>query len=194
MPEPIYKIRGLSKRYGTRTVLRELDFDVQRGESLVVLGLSGSGKSVTLRQLNGLEKPDSESGRQAKTALLEVISSARQITQQIQSGDGLLSKMLNDEDYAKKLTEELQELLQNLRVVSDRIAQSQGTLGLLISDPQVYEAMNDIIVGVDESSMLRWLVRNRQKKGIEKRYDAEQLELPQEVPANENSTTSGGTQ
>jgi len=116
------------------------------------------------------------------------------ITDSIQSGDGLLSKMLNDEDYAKKLTEELQQLLRNLRLVSDRIAQSQGTLGLLISDPQVYEAMNDIIVGVDESSMLRWLVRNRQKKGIEKRYNAEQLELPQEVPATDNSTTSGGTQ
>lgn len=58
MPEPIYKIRGLCKRYGQRPVLADLDFDVFRGESLVVLGRSGSGKSVTLRQLNGLEKPD----------------------------------------------------------------------------------------------------------------------------------------
>ena len=58
MLEPIYKIRGLCKRYGTRSVLEDLDFEVLRGESLVVLGRSGSGKSVTLRQLNGLEKPD----------------------------------------------------------------------------------------------------------------------------------------
>jgi phospholipid/cholesterol/gamma-HCH transport system ATP-binding protein len=61
VPEPIYRIRGLSKRYGERGVLHDLDFDVLRGESLVVLGRSGSGKSVTLRQLNGLEKPDSGS-------------------------------------------------------------------------------------------------------------------------------------
>lgn len=61
MPEPIYKIRGLSKQYGARTVLRNLDFDILRGESLVILGRSGSGKSVMLRQLNGLEKPDSGS-------------------------------------------------------------------------------------------------------------------------------------
>ena len=60
-------------------------------------------------------------------------------------------------------------------MVSERIAHSQGTLGLLIADPEIYEAMNDIIVGVDESSMLRWLVRNRQQKGIKKRYDAEQI-------------------
>ncbi len=58
LPEALYQIRGLAKRYGSRTVLAGLDFDVLRGESLVVLGRSGSGKSVTLRQLNGLEKPD----------------------------------------------------------------------------------------------------------------------------------------
>lgn len=58
MTESIYKIRGLCKRYGERPILDNLDFDVYRGESLVVLGRSGSGKSVTLRQLNGLEKPD----------------------------------------------------------------------------------------------------------------------------------------
>lgn len=58
MIEPIYRIRGLCKSYGSRAVLEDLDFDVLRGESLVVLGRSGSGKSVTLRQLNGLEKPD----------------------------------------------------------------------------------------------------------------------------------------
>lgn len=58
MTEPIYKIRGLYKTYGGKTILQDLDFDVYRGESLVVLGRSGTGKSVTLRQLNGLEKPD----------------------------------------------------------------------------------------------------------------------------------------
>lgn len=42
-------------------MLQGLDFDVYRGESLVILGRSGSGKSVTLRQLNGLEKPNSGS-------------------------------------------------------------------------------------------------------------------------------------
>jgi phospholipid/cholesterol/gamma-HCH transport system ATP-binding protein len=63
VPDPIYTVRGLSKSYGSKAVLQNLDFDVFRGESLVILGRSGSGKSVTLRQLNGLEKPDSGSIR-----------------------------------------------------------------------------------------------------------------------------------
>ena len=58
MAEPIYSVRGLTKSYGEKVVLDRLDFDVLSGESFVILGRSGSGKSVTLRQLNGLEKPD----------------------------------------------------------------------------------------------------------------------------------------
>ncbi len=61
MSEPLYRVRGLTKKYGDRTVLERVDCDVLRGECLVILGRSGSGKSVTLRQLNGLEKPDAGS-------------------------------------------------------------------------------------------------------------------------------------
>ncbi len=61
MSEPLFIVRGLRKQYGPKTVLGGLDFEVVRGESLVVLGRSGSGKSVTLRQLNGLERPDAGS-------------------------------------------------------------------------------------------------------------------------------------
>jgi phospholipid/cholesterol/gamma-HCH transport system ATP-binding protein len=55
---PLFAVRGLTKGYGDRLVLDHVDFDVFAGECLVVLGRSGTGKSVTLRQLNGLEKPD----------------------------------------------------------------------------------------------------------------------------------------
>ena len=52
----------------------------------------------------------------------------------------------------------------------------------MIDDPQVYEAINDIIVGIDESRFLRWLVRSRQKEGIEKRYETEQEKLEESGP------------
>jgi phospholipid/cholesterol/gamma-HCH transport system ATP-binding protein len=53
----LFKIRGLTKRYGDRTVLDQVDLDLERGECFVLLGRSGTGKSVLLRQLNGLERP-----------------------------------------------------------------------------------------------------------------------------------------
>ena len=61
MPEPLFQIRGLTKKYGQRVILDDLDFEIQKGECLVILGRSGTGKSVTLRQLNGLEKPEAGS-------------------------------------------------------------------------------------------------------------------------------------
>jgi phospholipid/cholesterol/gamma-HCH transport system ATP-binding protein len=55
----LFSVHALHKSYGSRQVLTDLEFDVRRGECFVVLGRSGSGKSVALRQLNGLERPDS---------------------------------------------------------------------------------------------------------------------------------------
>ncbi len=59
MTEPVFVVSGLRKRYGDKVILDGLDFEIDRGETFVILGRSGSGKSVTLRLLNGLEKPDS---------------------------------------------------------------------------------------------------------------------------------------
>ena len=56
-PEPIISVSGLHVAYGSREVLHGLTFDVQRGETLVVIGGSGSGKSTLLRTLVGLERP-----------------------------------------------------------------------------------------------------------------------------------------
>ena len=52
------RIRNLWKRYGANHVLRGLNLDVRNGEILVILGRSGVGKSVLLRHIIGIEKPD----------------------------------------------------------------------------------------------------------------------------------------
>ncbi len=58
---PLFVVRGLTKTFAGRRVLDGLDFDILTGECFVILGRSGSGKSVTLRQLNGLDRPDAGS-------------------------------------------------------------------------------------------------------------------------------------
>jgi len=56
--EPFIRFVGLEKAFGGNAVLRGVDLDVGRGETLVVLGGSGSGKSVLLRHAIGLIRPD----------------------------------------------------------------------------------------------------------------------------------------
>ena len=53
------EVRQLSKSFGGRPVLREVNLTMEEGKTLVVLGRSGCGKSVVLKHLIGLLKPDS---------------------------------------------------------------------------------------------------------------------------------------
>ena len=56
--EPLIRIRGLHKFYGTFEALKGIDLDVRSGEVVVVIGPSGSGKSTLIRCINLLEDYD----------------------------------------------------------------------------------------------------------------------------------------
>jgi phospholipid/cholesterol/gamma-HCH transport system ATP-binding protein len=59
--EPPVVLRGLRKSFGAQVVLNGIDLTVARGETLAVLGRSGTGKSVLLKIVIGLQKPDAGS-------------------------------------------------------------------------------------------------------------------------------------
>ncbi|MCC6575384.1 MAG: ABC transporter ATP-binding protein [Planctomycetes bacterium] len=60
---PLVEFTDVHKKLGGRPILDGLTFDVKRGETFVIIGYSGTGKSVTLRNLIGLMKPDKGSIR-----------------------------------------------------------------------------------------------------------------------------------
>jgi phospholipid/cholesterol/gamma-HCH transport system ATP-binding protein len=60
-PEVVVSVRELHKAFGRTPVLRGISLEVARGETVVVLGGSGSGKSVLLKHINGLLMPNSGS-------------------------------------------------------------------------------------------------------------------------------------
>jgi phospholipid/cholesterol/gamma-HCH transport system ATP-binding protein len=62
-PDPVIEVRDLWKRFGSQEVLCGLDLNVLQGETLVILGPSGVGKSVLLKHLLGLIRPDRGSVR-----------------------------------------------------------------------------------------------------------------------------------
>jgi len=54
----VVRVRGLHKAFGKKTVLDGVDLDIPRGASTVIIGGSGTGKSVLLKHIIGLMKPD----------------------------------------------------------------------------------------------------------------------------------------
>jgi phospholipid/cholesterol/gamma-HCH transport system ATP-binding protein len=74
-------LQGLHKSYGAQRVLNGIDLTVSSGETLVVLGRSGTGKSVLLKLMIGLQKPDSGSirihGEEITSANIEAVNELR---------------------------------------------------------------------------------------------------------------------
>ena len=97
----------------------------------------------------------------------------------LQNGQGLVPRLLNDKQVGDQALSEFTSLVHQLNSAVTKLNAGEGTAGKLISDPSVYESINDILIGINESKMLRWLIRNRQQKGIDKRVRTEQM---QEAP------------
>jgi phospholipid/cholesterol/gamma-HCH transport system ATP-binding protein len=128
---PLFEVRGLVKSYGGKLVLDGLDFDLLRGECFVILGRSGSGKSVTLRQLTGLEQPDAGSIRfdgVEVTALSEreLFKVRRRVAMLFQGGalfdsmnvfDNLAFPLREHTDFSpERIAERVRELLEQVHL------------------------------------------------------------------------------
>ena len=58
MDTPLIEFKDVTKRFGSRTVLDRVNLQIYEGQVTTIIGLSGSGKSVLLKHIIGLLKPD----------------------------------------------------------------------------------------------------------------------------------------
>jgi ABC-2 type transport system ATP-binding protein len=79
-PDVLIDVRGLTKRYGDRTVVDKVDLQVRRGSIYGFLGPNGSGKTTTIRMLCGLLTPDEGEGR---CLGFDIRTEARKIKRQV---------------------------------------------------------------------------------------------------------------
>jgi phospholipid/cholesterol/gamma-HCH transport system ATP-binding protein len=86
-PSPKIAIRGLTKSFGPKKVLRGVDLDLPAGRSLVVIGGSGTGKSVLIKCVLGLMIPDSGSIR---IDGVEVVGASRATMDELRRKFGML--------------------------------------------------------------------------------------------------------
>jgi len=93
------------------------------------------------------------------------------VAKNLESGDGTIPILLNDPKFGKDFTKNLESFSQHLDSISRKLDEGEGTAGKLINDPSVFDAAHRLVVGVDQSPILRWLVKDRQKSGIKKEYN-----------------------
>jgi len=80
---PVVEVQSVSKSFGATRVLDDVSFDVERGNVLVLIGRSGSGKSTILRCLNGLESVDAGTIRVGDFAVTAPKANLRTLRQEI---------------------------------------------------------------------------------------------------------------
>lgn len=81
-----------------------------------------------------------------------------EILEQISANKGLLHSLLYDEEKAKML-DDLSVTFANLRVITDKTAAGEGTLGAIINDPTLYDDLKILLRGAERSFVLRTLIR-----------------------------------
>ncbi len=79
-PDTVIAVQGLTKRYGSRTVVDHVSMQVRRGQIYGFLGPNGSGKTTTLRMLCGLLTPDQGQG---SCLGFDILTQSRQIKRQV---------------------------------------------------------------------------------------------------------------
>jgi phospholipid/cholesterol/gamma-HCH transport system substrate-binding protein len=114
-------------------------------------------------------------GKKKVYALLDNLSVAAislgKVTEDLDKGSGALPLLIRDEKLGKEFTNNLRNFSRRLDSIGRKLDEGQGTAGKLINDPALFDAANRLVVGVDQSSLLRWIIKNRQRAGIKKEYD-----------------------
>jgi phospholipid/cholesterol/gamma-HCH transport system ATP-binding protein len=123
----IVEFRDVWKRYSGRDVLAGVNLKIFRGEVLCILGGSGSGKSVTLRHINGLTAPDAGDvlvfGESIVGFSEEELSHVRQRTAMLFQGGALFDSMNVEENIAFPVTEHTDKTREEVAaIVADKLS------------------------------------------------------------------------
>ena len=192
---------ALSHIEGGRGLVGKLVYDDKYGEQLAasLQATVTSLQAVSNNVQHGLESGNGmipallndPEGKKKVYALVDNLNTTSQnlssFSAGLKTGEGLIPRLLNDKAYGDQAMGEFTSLVAQLNQAVSKLNSGEGTAGKLINDPSVYESINDILIGINESKMLRWLIRNRQQSGIKKRVTTQQsapnvTPLPPEAP------------
>ena len=168
----------LPRLLNDRALGETLEGTVNRLDSLLAKTDSGEG-ALSMLLTDGEQKERLE---RSLASIERTAANLESVTNSLREERALLPKLLGDEAYGEKLSADLQSLVENLNRVAEKLDRGPGAAAQMINDPELYQAMKDIVTGIDESAILKRLIRNRQKKGAEVRLEKELDPPPAKEP------------
>ena len=133
MSTPILRLQNVEKSFGKNHVLRGVDLEVQPGESVVIIGGSGSGKSVMLKNALGLMTPDSGriffNGKDVTKARGAARNNMRDRVGMLFQAGALFDSISVEENVAYGLEEHFRYKMSK-KEISERVEWALGLVGL----------------------------------------------------------------
>jgi phospholipid/cholesterol/gamma-HCH transport system ATP-binding protein len=131
--DPFIRFRNVKKAFGPKRIYAGLTLDLQRGETITVMGASGSGKSVMLKMLIGLIKPDAGEilfdGQDVAQMNDDRLTEVRRRIAYLFQGAALFDSLSVGENVAYGLREQFWDKMKNEEILA-RVEQSLALVGL----------------------------------------------------------------
>lgn len=130
-PDTIVEFKNVSKRYSGKEILAGVNLQIRKGEILCVLGPSGTGKSVTLRHINGLTRPDEGDvlvfGQNVTNLTEEEMAPVRRRLAMLFQGGALFDSMNVEQNVGFPLRE---HTTKTPREIAETVAEKLSMVGL----------------------------------------------------------------
>jgi len=158
----------LNEPLETRETLHNLSIASQRLAQLLERADQGRGPLGTLFS-------DSVEIRQTLKGMQKTVRDLETTAENLKGKQSVAGKLINDPEYGEALMQDLHSAIHSLASVAAKIDTGKGTLGSLINDKEMYYGLQDVVLGVQKSSLTRWLIQNRRKAGEKERLKREVL-------------------
>jgi phospholipid/cholesterol/gamma-HCH transport system substrate-binding protein len=114
--------------------------------------------------------------RQTIAAIRDASEAMAAAFEELSTGEGTLPRLMQDKEYADAFLDDLQALTRHLRSVMQKLDEGEGTAGAFLNDPLLYQDLENVVRGVENSAVTSWFIRNRRKSG-------EKSQAAEEAPA-----------
>jgi len=108
---------------------------------------------------------DEEFRESVQNNIVQVLNKLDALITGIQNAQGLAHTLMYDEAYGARVSQNLEKASFHLASILEKIDTGDGTVSKLLNEPQLYDGVNDIVYGLENSGFSKWYLNRKREKG-----------------------------